>query len=158
MSPAPLGAIGHSGGSPIGDAWTGESPAGLEGTGLCSNGRTTLAKHAWVAVNDDLDQLLEAERRLAARLEEARATATRRLETARADAQAVARRAEEDVQAGRARASAETQAELEAGLQRIEARAEERVQVYTGVTGERLRELSVFVLRTLLEDATAVRP
>lgn len=119
---------------------------------------TTLAKRAWVEVKDDLDQLLETERRLAARLDEARAAATRLLEDAQADAQAVARRAEEDERTGRERVAAETQAELEAGLQRIEARAEERVRRYTSVTDDRLRELSLFVLRSLLEDVAAGRP
>jgi hypothetical protein len=108
-------------------------------------------------VKDDLDQLLEAERRLAARLDEARAAATRLLEVARADALAVARRAEEDERAGRAHASAETQAELKAELQRLEGRAEERVRRYTSVTDDQLRELSLFVLRSLLAEVAAGR-
>jgi vacuolar-type H+-ATPase subunit H len=109
-------------------------------------------------VKDDLDQLLEAERRLAERLDEARAAATRLLEVAQADARAIARRAEEDERTGRASVSAETEAEFEAELQRIETRAEERVRRYTSVTDDRLRELSLFVLRSLLDDLAAGRP
>jgi vacuolar-type H+-ATPase subunit H len=107
-------------------------------------------------LGEDLDRLLEAERRLAARLEEVRASASRVLEEARSDARALARRAEEEERTGRMRVEAETTAQLEAELRHIEAEAEGRIQVYTGVTGDRLRELSIFVLRALLEDPGAV--
>jgi len=106
---------------------------------------------------EDLDRLLATEQRLAARLEEARASASRVLESARSEARALVRRAEEDERTGRARIEAETTAELEAGLRRIEAEADRRIQVYTSVTGDRLRELSLFVLQILLEDPSAVR-
>jgi hypothetical protein len=107
-------------------------------------------------VKDDLDQLLEAEQRFAASFEEVRAAAARLLEVARADAQALDRRAEEDERTGRARIALETQAELEAELRRIEARADQRVKHYTGVTSDGARELSFFVLRALLEDGATV--
>jgi hypothetical protein len=110
-----------------------------------------------VEAKDDLDQLLEAERRLALRLEETRAAATRLLEVARADAQAFGQRAEEDERNGRGRITGEIQAELEAELQRVDARANKRIEIYTRLSGDQLRELSLHVLRTLLEDAPAVR-
>jgi F0F1-type ATP synthase membrane subunit b/b' len=114
-------------------------------------------EHMAVEAKDDLDQLLEAERRLAGRLEEARASATQLLEVARADAQAFKQRAEEDERNGRTRIAGETQAELEAELERVETRANQRVETYAGLTGDQLRELSLNVLRALLEDAPAVR-
>ncbi len=109
-------------------------------------------------MKDDLDQLLEAERRIAARLDEATAAATRLLEVARADALAVARRVEGDTRAGRARAEAETAAAVEVELQRIAAQAQERVGMYTDVSADRLKELALFVLRTLLENEAEERP
>ena len=115
------------------------------------------ARLGW-CVKDDLDQLLEAERRLAARLDEARAAATQLLDAARADAQALAHRAAEDERAGCARIAQETAAEVEAELKRIAAQAEARVQLYAGLSETRLRELSFFVLQSLLEDAPRVQP
>jgi vacuolar-type H+-ATPase subunit H len=108
-------------------------------------------------LGEDLDRLLEAERRLAARLEEARAAASRVLEGARSEATALARHAEEDERTGRARIEAEVTAELEAEFRRIEAEAERRIQVYTRVSGDRLRELSLFVLHSLLEHPSTVQ-
>ena len=99
----------------------------------------------------DLDRLLEAEERLAARLEEARTASAGLLEAARTEATALARRADDDEQTGRARLEAQLEAELVAELGRIEARADERVRILVGVTGERLRELSLLVLAALLE-------
>jgi F0F1-type ATP synthase membrane subunit b/b' len=99
----------------------------------------------------DLERLLEAEERLAARLEEARAAAAGFLEAARTEATAVARRADEEERSGRARLETQVEAELVAELGRIEARADERVRTLVGVTGDRLRELSLLVLAALLD-------
>lgn len=109
-------------------------------------------------MKDDLHQLLEAERRLAVRLDEARTAATRLLEAARSDAKELTARAEEDERAGRARLATEVHTELETELARITARAEARVQRYTAITADRLREFSVFVLQSLLEAVPAGRP
>ncbi len=120
----------------------------------CSQALAVEARLGW-CVTDDLDQLLEAERRLAARLDEARTAATQLLELARADAQALAQRAAEEERVGCARIAQETQAELAAELKHIAARAEARVQLYSGLGESRLRELSLFVLQALLEDVPA---
>ncbi len=109
-------------------------------------------------MTDDLDQLLEAERRLAARLDEARTAAAQLLALARADAQTLAERAAEDERVGRGRIAQETDAELDAELKRIATRAEARAQLYSQIGETRLRELSIFVLQALLEDVPTVQP
>ncbi|MGO9830071.1 MAG: V-type ATPase subunit subunit G family protein [Myxococcaceae bacterium] len=109
-------------------------------------------------MKDDLDQLLEAERRLASRLEEARTSAARLLELARVDARALAAHAEEEAQAGTARIETQTKAELEVELQHIAALAEARVRRYQAVTAPGLEDLALFVLRSLVEDVPAVGP
>jgi len=109
-------------------------------------------------VTDDLDQLLEAERRLGVRLDEARTAAARLVELARADAIALATHAEEEERSGCERIAQTTEVELQTELGRIATRAEERVRTYSALSADRLRELSLFVLRSLLEDAPAVRP
>jgi vacuolar-type H+-ATPase subunit H len=123
----------------------------------CSQAHAVEARLGW-CVTDDLDQLLEAERRLAARLDEARTAATQLLELARADAQALAQHAAEQERVGCARIAQETQADLDAELKRIAARAEARLQLYSGLGETRLRELSLSVLQALLEDVPAVQP
>lgn len=102
-------------------------------------------------LGNDLDRLLEAEERLAARLAEAKAAGERLLEAARVEASELARRGEEVERSGRARLQAQIEGEVAAELQRIEAGADERVRAYGSVTAERLRELSLGVLRELLE-------
>ncbi len=111
-----------------------------------------------VGVKDDLDKLLEAERRLALRLEQARTAAVRLVELARVDTQALAARAEEEARAGTARIETQMQAELEVELQHIATRADARVQRYQAVTAKGLEDLALFVLRSLVEDVPAVGP
>ncbi|HMK72752.1 MAG TPA: hypothetical protein VK454_05410 [Myxococcaceae bacterium] len=102
------------------------------------------------ALGNDLERLLALEERLSARLGEARAAAARLLESARIEATEVARQGEAAERAGRVRLETEVAGEVEAELARIEARAEERVRVYAGVTAERLRALSLGLLEELL--------
>ena len=112
---------------------------------------------AQVAEKDDLDQLLELEQRLAARLDQTRVAAAQIVERAREEARALARRAEEDERIGRARIAEEAQSELAAGLERLEAGADQRLRIYTSVTEAGVQALAESVLRALLEDEAVPR-
>jgi len=128
------------------------------GTILCSErwAATAAACAPRFDVNDDLDQLLEAEKRLALRLDEARQAAARVLEVARAEAGGLAARTVLEEQASRERIATETQAELKTQLALIASQADAAVQRYAEMDDRRLRELSLLILRSLLEETTAV--